>query len=167
MQIGRNVLVIGAGNTGIDCATIAKRLGADSVTIVYRRSEKEMSAYRHEYEFAKNEGIEFRFHATPSRVVVEDGKVTGLECGNFVLPGDQIVKAIGQVRPTLATLLGLNTQRGFIAVNADFETSLPGVYAGGDCVRAAGSCSTVMAVQDGKLAAAGMHKKLMEGSTNG
>jgi len=167
MQIGRNVLVIGAGNTGIDCATIAKRLGADSVTIVYRRSEKEMSAYRHEYEFAKNEGIEFRFHATPSRVVVEDGKVSGLECGHFVLPGDQIVKAIGQVRPTLATLLGLNTQRGFIAVNADFETSLPGVYAGGDCVRAAGNCSTVMAVQDGKLAAAGIHKKLTGVSTNG
>jgi glutamate synthase (NADPH/NADH) small chain len=167
MQIGRNVLVIGAGNTGIDCATIAKRLGAPSVTIVYRRSESEMSAYQHEYEFAKNEGIEFRFHATPSAVVVEDGKVTGLECGSFTLPADQIVKAIGQVRPSLATLLGLETKRGFIAVNTDFETSLPGVYAGGDCVRAAGNCSTVMAVQDGKLAAAGMHKKLTEVSHHG
>ncbi len=130
-----------------------------------------MSAYRHEYEFAKNEGIEFRFYATPSRVVVENGKVSGLECASIgskiVLPGDQIVKAIGQVRPALAALLGLNTKRGFIDVNADFETSLPGVYAGGDCVRAAGNCSTVMAVQDGKLAAAAMHKKLTEVSKNG
>jgi glutamate synthase (NADPH/NADH) small chain len=171
MQIGRNVLVIGAGNTGIDCATIAKRLGAPRVTIVYRRSEREMSAYRHEYEFAKNEGIEFRFHSTPVSVVAEADKVTGLECSTdgatVVLPADQIVKAIGQERPSVAALLGLRTKRGFIDVDADFRTSLPGVYAGGDCVRAAGNCSTVMAVEDGKLAAIGIHKKLTEAANNG
>ncbi len=171
MQIGKNVLVIGAGNTAIDCATIAKRLGASSVTIVYRRSESEISAYCHEYEFAKNEGIEFRFHTTPSSVTVDNNSVTGLQClsrgESVVLPADQIVKAIGQERPSLAALLGLQTRRGFIDVDADFETSLPGVYAGGDCVRASGNCSTVMAVQDGKLAALGIHKKLTEVSING
>ncbi len=168
MQIGRKVLVIGAGNTAIDCATIAKRLGAPEVTIVYRRSEAEMSAYRHEYEFAKNEGIEFRFYAKPSRVMQEGGSVTSLECistqntSQFRLPADQIVKAIGQQRPSLATQLGLATERGFIAVNKEFETSIAGLYAGGDCVRDSGSCSTVMAVEDGKLAALAMHRKLME-----
>lgn len=171
MQIGRNVLVIGAGNTGIDCATIAKRLGAPTVTIIYRRSESEMSAYRHEYEFAKNEGIEFRFHSTPISVVVEAGNVTGLECStngaSVVMPADQVVKAIGQERPSLAALLGLKTRRGFIDVDAGFQTSLPGVYAGGDCVRAAGNCSTVMAVEDGKLAAVEIHRKLMEAASNG
>jgi glutamate synthase (NADPH/NADH) small chain len=168
MQIGRNVLVIGAGNTAIDCATIARRLGAPNVTIVYRRSEAEMSAYRHEYEFAKNEGIEFRFYARPSRVLEQNGTVTGLECVStqdasvFVLAADQIVKAIGQQRPSLAAKLGLQTERGFIAVNTEFETSMAGVYAGGDCVRASGSCSTVMAVEDGKLAALAIHNKLVE-----
>ena len=162
MHIGRNVLVIGAGNTAIDCATIAKRLGAPNVTIVYRRSESEISAYRHEYEFAKNEGMEFKFHAQPVRVLHQNGAITGLECaGEMTIAGDQIVKAIGQQRPSLATKLSLKTNRGFIQVDADFQTSVPNVYAGGDCVRSTGSCSTVMAVEDGKLAALAIHNKLM------
>jgi glutamate synthase (NADPH/NADH) small chain len=80
-----------------------------------------------------------------------------------VLPTDQVVKAIGQQRPSLAGVLNLNTRRGFIEVDANFQTSLPGVYAGGDCVRATGNCSTVMAVEDGKLAAISIHNKLMGG----
>jgi dihydropyrimidine dehydrogenase (NAD+) subunit PreT len=180
MQIGRNVIVIGAGNTAIDCATIAKRLGAPSVTMVYRRSEQEMSAYCHEYEFAKNEGIEFRFRTQPLGVMAENGALTGLKCvsmqptpdrktppqpipgSDFILPADQVVKAIGQERPSLSALLHLRTRRGFIEVDQHFQTSLPGLYAGGDCIRATGNCSTVMAVEDGKLAALSIHKKLME-----
>jgi glutamate synthase (NADPH/NADH) small chain len=69
------------------------------------------------------------------------------------------VKAIGQVKPAL----GLATDNGFIKVSEDFETSIPGVFAGGDCVRAKGAASTVMAVQDGKLAAAAIHRRLMHG----
>ena len=80
MHVGRNVIVVGAGNTAIDCATIAKRLGAPSVTILYRRSEDEMSAYRHEYEFAKNEGIEFRFCTQPVKVLLDNDGVAGLQC---------------------------------------------------------------------------------------
>jgi glutamate synthase (NADPH/NADH) small chain len=76
---------------------------------------------------------------------------------NFVIPADQIVKAIGQQKPTIAALLGLNTERGLILVNESFETNVPGVYAGGDCIRVKGSASTVMAAQDGKLAAAAIH----------
>ncbi len=78
-------MVIGAGNTAIDCATVARRLGAERVTIVYRRTEKEMSAYRHEFEFAKAEGIEFRFLAQPTRVVATDTGVIGLECASVSL----------------------------------------------------------------------------------
>ncbi|WP_337867566.1 NAD(P)-dependent oxidoreductase [Meiothermus sp.] len=181
MKIGNNVIVIGAGNTAVDAATVAKRLGAERVTMVYRRTDREMTAYPHEYSFIKNEGVEFRFLTQPVEVVSEGGKVAGLRCvrmalgardasgrpspepvagSEFVLPCDQIVKAIGQEKPLVAKLLGLETEKGFIKVNDDFETSLPGVYAGGDCIRAKGSASTVMAVQDGKMAAFAIHRKL-------
>jgi dihydropyrimidine dehydrogenase (NAD+) subunit PreT len=168
MTVGRNVVVIGAGNTAIDCATVAKRLGASSVTMVYRRSEREVSAYRHEVDFIRREGVGFRFQAHPVRVIVEDGRVTGLGCAEspegveFVIPADQIVKAIGQEKPSLARMLGLAVHRGYIQVNADFETSIPGVFAGGDCIRSKNSASTVMAVQDGKLAAAAIHARLSQ-----
>jgi glutamate synthase (NADPH/NADH) small chain len=180
--VGRNVIVIGAGNTAVDCATIAKRLGAGRVTMVYRRTDREMTCYEHEYDFARKEGIEFRFLSQPSRVVLEDGKPTGLECrrvelgapdasgrpapiemkgSEFALAADQIVKAVGQEKPSLAVLLGLETKKGFIAVDDDFVTSIPGVYAIGDCIRAKGAASTVMAVEDGKLAALAIHAKLV------
>jgi glutamate synthase (NADPH/NADH) small chain len=77
------------------------------------------------------------------------------------LPADQIVKAIGQHKPSLASLLNLETENGFIHVNHDFETSVPGIFAGGDCIRSRGSASTVMAVQDGKLAARSIHQRLV------
>jgi len=181
LQVGRNVIVIGAGNTAIDCATIAIRLGAQRVTMVYRRTDREMTCYEHEYDFARKEGIEFRFLTQPVRVLTEAGEPVGLEClraelgaldasgrpsptllggSEFVLPADQIVKAIGQTKPSLAALLGLKTNRGFVAVDSNFETGLPGVYAIGDCVRSVGAASTVMAVQDGKLAAAAIHQQL-------
>ena len=80
--------------------------------------------------------------------------------GLFTIPADQIVKAIGQVKPTLASLWKLNTDKGFIQVNEAFETNVAGIYAGGDCIRARGAASTVMAVQDGKLAARAIQERL-------
>ena len=183
MSVGRNVLVIGAGNTAVDCATIARRLGSERVTMVYRRTDREMSCYGHEYDFARREGIEFRFLSQPSRVLLEGGVPVGLEClrvelgapdasgrpspqpvpgTEFVLAADQIVKAVGQEKPALATLLGLKTRKGFIAVDAGFQTSQPGVYAIGDCIRASGAASTVMAVEDGKLASAAIHQQFKQ-----
>jgi len=183
MTVGRNVLVIGAGNTAVDCATIARRLGAQQVTMVYRRTDREMTCYVHEYEFARNEGIEFRFLSQPSRVLVENGAVVGLEClrvelgspdasgrptpqplkgSEFILAADQIVKAVGQVRPSLASQLGLETRNGFIAVDDNYKSSVPGIYAIGDCIRSHGAASTVMGVQDGKLAAASIHQHLAQ-----
>jgi glutamate synthase (NADPH/NADH) small chain len=184
MHIGRHVAVIGAGNTAIDCATIAKRLGAERVTMVYRRSENEMTAYRHEYEFIKSEGVEFRFLSQPVRVLLCGGAVSGLKCvrmqlgepdgsgrpapkaiagSEFVIEADQVVKAVGQEKPAIAALLGLEAAGGNIRVNGDFETSAKGIYAGGDCIRTVGSASTVMGVQDGKLAARAIHQALADG----
>ena len=122
MTVGQNVVVIGAGNTAIDCATVARRLGASTVTMVYRRSEREMSAYPHEYDFIRKEGVEFRFLTQPVRVIVEDGRVTGLVRAfatearvywnprggpEFIIAADQVVKAVGQEKPSLARTLGL------------------------------------------------------------
>src|SRR5260370_33596586 len=70
----------------------------------------------------------------------------------FLLPADQVVKAIGQQKPSLAAQLKLKTEKGFIQVSESFESSLPGIYAGGDCIRSRGAASTVMAAPNGKLA---------------
>ena len=80
----------------------------------------------------------------------------------FVLPADQVVKAIGQEKPSLARRLGIAMENRKIKVNTEFETNLTGLFAGGDSIRSRGACSTVMAVQDGKLAATAIHHKLMK-----
>jgi dihydropyrimidine dehydrogenase (NAD+) subunit PreT len=181
MAVGRNVAIIGAGNTAIDCATVARRLGAEKVTMIYRRSEREMTAYAHEYEFVRKEGVEFRFLTQPVSVEIHRGAVTGLRAvrmelgpedasarrtpsvvpgSEFVIAADQIVKAVGQEKPALATQLGLTVEKGYIQVDSSFETNLAGVFAGGDCIRAKNVASTVMAVQDGKLAARAIEERL-------
>lgn len=186
IKYGHRVCVIGAGNTGIDCATIARRLGAERVTIVYRRSEAEMPAYHFEYQFALGEGVSFMFLTQPVEVMKKDGKVDGLKCvrmdlgepdqsgrrrpvevpgSEFVLPCDMVVKAIGQKKHSdmlqKLTEFGIGDIKGYIAVDdVTRQTTHPKIFAGGDCIRSKGEASTVMAVQDGKLAAAGIHKNL-------
>ena len=79
--VGKKMVVIGAGNTAIDAATCSVRLGAEQVGIIYRRTQKEMTAYDFEYEFAKQEGVGFHWLTNPSRIIVdENGQVTGIEC---------------------------------------------------------------------------------------
>ncbi len=115
-MIGLNVVVIGAGNTAIDVATAARRLGAESVTIVYRRSEALIPAFAYEYELAKADGVRFEWCAQPIRILSRGGSVTGVEFvrtkldsegsrsgqvefvpgSNFFLPADMVVKALGQ-----------------------------------------------------------------------
>ncbi|MEX2535199.1 MAG: NAD(P)-dependent oxidoreductase [Trueperaceae bacterium] len=182
LPIGKNVVVIGAGNTAIDAATIAKRLGAERVTIVYRRGEKQMPAYEFEYSFIKNEGVEFRFLTQPVEVLGEGGRVTGLSClemqlsapgadgrqqpipiagSEFVLECDQVIKAIGQEKPTgLIEAFELEADKGYIAVDEALRTIHPQVFAGGDAARAKGLAMTVTASQDGKNAASSIHQWL-------
>jgi dihydropyrimidine dehydrogenase (NAD+) subunit PreT len=180
-EVGKQVLVIGAGNTAIDVATAARRLGAEQVTIAYRRSEDAMPAFAYEYELAKADGIRFEWFAQPVRVVGTNGRAEGVEFirtelddpasrtskvkpvpgSNFVLPADMIVKALGQepLLDLLKALPGLKIDRGQVVVDrATGATSIPKLYAGGDCIRGGGEI--VDAVQDGKVAASGIHAAL-------
>lgn len=183
LPIGRRVVVIGGGNTAIDIAVQAKRLGAEDVTIVYRRGPTHMSATGHEQAFAQTNGVRIKHWASPRRLLARGHHVAavefeytrmegrGLGTGGltgtgelFALEADMVFKAIGQIM--LHDPLSedgrvlLELERGRIRVDSEHATSLPGVYAGGDCV-ATGHDLTVQAVEDGKRAAAAMHRYLM------
>ncbi|HEX4275019.1 MAG TPA: NAD(P)-dependent oxidoreductase [Bryobacteraceae bacterium] len=182
LEVGENVVVIGAGNTAIDCATVAKRCGAKHVTMVYRRTENEMTAYPHEYEFVKREGVEFAFLTQPIAVLSKGLECIRMELGapdstgrpapsplfgsKFLIEADQVIKAIGQEKPSIAAQLGLATDRGYIKIDSSLQTSRQAIYAGGDCIRVKGSASTVMAAQDGKQAAACIHTRLTQEKPN-
>jgi glutamate synthase (NADPH/NADH) small chain len=164
VRVGRHVVVIGGGNTAIDAAVQAKYLGATTVTIVYRRSKAQMSATTWEQEFASRSGVVFQYWSTPvafagtSAVTAVRLASTGLREGQLVaseetctLPADMVLVAIGQTLDE-RLLGGLQISRGKITVDESYRTSLPGVYAGGDCIRS-GEDLTVQAVEDGKRAA--------------
>ena len=163
---GKRVVVIGAGNTAIDAANAARRLGADEVIMLYRRTDQHMSAFSFEYEHAKRERVEFRWMARPLRIIAENDAVAGIECirvtpsleavagSEYVIPCDMVIPAIGQTRSLeiLSRVEGIRTDRGVIAV--DRETGRTGnakFYAGGDIVN--GGREVVDAVADGKRAA--------------
>jgi glutamate synthase (NADPH/NADH) small chain len=168
VPVGRNVVVIGGGMTAIDAATQAKLLGAETVTIVYRRGPEAMGASEYERSVAQTRGVLIRHALMPVEAgvgadgavssltfeytTIRDGKLVGT--GEMAtLPCDQVLVAIGQ--SLLADDLagsGLAMAKGRIAVDAARATSLPGVFAGGDCV-AGGEDLTVVAVEDGKVAA--------------
>jgi dihydropyrimidine dehydrogenase (NAD+) subunit PreT len=158
-QVPPRVMVIGAGNTAIDAAIAAVRLGASEVHIVYRRGPEQMSAFDFEYEHARLEGVNFLWHAQPrtilGREAVEEVELTRVqEGGEFKLPVDLLVLAIGQ--GSLATLTEpLQTERGRILIDrATGQTSNPKVFAGGDCTN--GGREVVDAVADGKRAGIGI-----------
>jgi len=148
--------VIGGGNTAIDAATQARILGAD-VTILYRRGEAAMSATVKERQWAQVHGVAIRFYATPLRIEAADGALCVVtETERYA--ADTVLKAVGQ---RFGGLEGPVVEGGRIKVDGDYATSLPGVFAGGDCV--AGMDLTVRAVRDGKLAARGIHAYLEVG----
>ena len=181
-MVGQRVAVIGGGNTAMDAARTAVRLGAEKVTVVYRRSRSEMPAMPWEVEEAGDEGIEFLYLAAPVRIVGENGRVRGIECvrmqlgepdasgrrrpepvpgSEFFLPVDTVIAAIGQ-RPDLSCLDGcaLETRWGNISVDPEtFQTSMPGVFAGGDCVT--GAATAVEAIGAGRRAALAIHRYLL------
>ncbi len=172
LPVGRQVVVIGGGMTAIDVAVQAKLLGAEAVTLVYRRGPAEMNASRYEQELAQTKGVLIRHWARPVRLVGDDGAVkaalferTRLEAGQLVgsdetfeLPADMVFKAVGQ-RFAAPALDGVALAQGRIAVDGERRTSLAGVWAGGDCV-AGGQDLTVVAVEDGKRAAMSIHHQL-------
>ncbi len=178
LAVGRRVVVIGGGNTAIDIAIQTKRLGAEDVTLVYRRGPAQMGATDHEQHLAQVEGVRIKHWVAPVKLIGWRGKVKEIElaytrlddAGKLVLTearttllADMVFKAIGQqlVKDPLDDNARepLAIRGGKLVVNDERETSLPGVYAGGDCT-ATGSDLTVRAVEDGKLAAIAIDKRL-------
>lgn len=170
LPVGRNVVVIGGGMTAVDAAVQSKLLGAEQVTIAYRRGREAMSASRYEQDLAASHGVKLMFNVMPKAVhgngsaaeieleytATEGGKLTGT--GETVrLKADQVFRAIGQ---TLSTDAGLEIQDRKIAVSGPGRTSREGIWAGGDCATG-GDDLTVTAVAEGRDAAMDIHAKLM------
>ncbi|RBW71001.1 NAD(P)-dependent oxidoreductase [Bacillus taeanensis] len=185
--IGKNVAVIGAGNTAIDAATCAKRLGADCVQIFYRRTEKEMTAYEFEYEFAKQDGIEFRWLSSPTKIIGKNGSVTALELikmkleeqgqndrpkpvpiegSSYPVEVDYVIKAISQTRFTsIIDALNLEHENGVVLVNnKTMQTSNPKVFAAGDVIFGGGQTEAMVvdAAEQGKVAAYKIHENFTQ-----
>lgn len=176
LPVPKRAIVIGAGNTAIDIAVQARRLGAEEVTIVYRRGTAEMSATWHEQEIARLNQVRILTWAKPEQVLLDaDGKLAGMRFEKteqrdgklqgsgkyFELATDAVFKAIGQCMDD--TGAELHKQGDKIEVDAHFRTSAKRVYAGGDCI-APDQDLTVQAVQHGKLAALAMHADLQNSS---
>ena len=188
IKIGKRVAVVGGGNVAMDAARTAKRLGAEEVYIVYRRSEAELPARAEEVHHAKEEGIIFRLLRNPVKILGKDGWVTGMECvemelgepdesgrrrpvvkkgSNFGFPVETVVVAIGGTPNPLIrqTTPGLETQKwgGIIVDKATMKTSKDGVYAGGDIVT--GAATVILAMGAGKKAARAIHEALQKKAT--
>ncbi|AST91040.1 MULTISPECIES: NAD(P)-dependent oxidoreductase [Sutcliffiella] len=185
--LGKRVVVIGAGNTAIDGATCSIRLGAENVKILYRRTLEEMTAYDFEYEFAKQDGVEFRWLTAPKRIIGDDqGRVKAIECikmelgepgedgrrrpvpmkgSEFILEVDAVIKAIGQTRYTdLIEQFGLEHDGGVVKINQEtLQTSNKKVFACGDVIfgKGQGEAMVVSAAQQGKDAAYSLHKAMV------
>lgn len=178
LPVGRRVVVIGGGNTAIDIAIQSKRLGAEDVTIAYRRGPSQMGATDHEQHLAQIEGVRIRHWVATTRLIGWKGRVKEIElaytrldeAGKLVLTearttllADTVFKAIGQTLvadPFNADAREpLAVKNGKLVVNDERETSLAGVYAGGDCT-ATGTDLTVRAVEDGKRAAIAIDRRL-------
>lgn len=183
IPMGRNVVVVGGGNTAMDSVRTALRLGAETATIVYRRSEEEMPARIEEVHHAKEEGVRFlTLHNPIEYIADEKGRVKQVRLQRMELgepdssgrrspipvPGaidtletDLVIVSIGvspnPIVPQSVEGLELG-RKGTIAVNEDMQTNIPTLFAGGDIVR--GGATVILAMGDGKRAAAAMHQRL-------
>ncbi|MEM8956749.1 MAG: FAD-dependent oxidoreductase, partial [Pseudomonadota bacterium] len=171
IPVGRNVVVIGGGMTAVDAAVQAKLLGAETVTLVYRRGREQMGASGHEQLHAVSKGVRIVTGAIPLRIlghsrveevefahaVEENGEQRAGE-ETFRFPADQVFKAIGQRLDDAPG--GLALQGGKIAVTGPGRTSMEGVWSGGDCATG-GEDLTVTAVAEGRDASEDIHASLM------
>lgn len=178
-SVPNKVVVIGAGNTAIDAANAAKRLGAEEVHIVYRREEQHISAFNFEYEHARLEGVNFIWNAQPVALHVkgdsfvgvelarvqldENGDLVAIPNSNFQIECDLLIPAIGQspLLELLSMFHGVELDNGRVVIErATGRTTNPKYFAGGDCVN--GGREVVDAVADGKRAAIGIAQVLMQ-----
>jgi len=180
LMVGKNIIVIGGGMTAIDIAVQSKLLGAEQVTIAYRRSKKIMAASEYEQALAKKHDVQIQYNLSPKLLITDDSHVTAMEFDvmkskndgslkasgeNITLKADVVFKAIGQklVTEGLTENNNLEIEKGRIVVDEHRKTSLTKVWAGGDCVLD-GDNLTVSAVQDGKLAAISINETLTQGA---
>jgi heterodisulfide reductase subunit A len=185
VPLGKKVVIIGGGNVAIDCARTSVRLGAESVTILYRRTRSEMPASAWEIEEAEHEGVKLHFLAAPTRLVGEEGRLTALEFIRMELGApddsgrrrpvpvagsettmavDTVIPAIGQTSDdAMLKQFDLAVNRwGMIETDPEtLATSRANVFAGGDC--AVGAASFVVAVAQGRKAASSIHHQLAHG----
>lgn len=183
IKVGKSVAVIGGGNVAMDAARTAKRLGAENVYIIYRRSENELPARKEEVHHAKEEEIIFKLLNNPTKIIGENGNVTGINCikmelgepdasgrrrptpvenSDFLIDVETVIVAIGQTPNPLIrqTTEGLDTQSwgGIIVEEETMETSKQNVYAGGDAVT--GAATVILAMGAGKKAAEAIDEKI-------
>ncbi len=170
--VGEKVVVIGGGNTAMDAASEAARMGAKEVSLVYRRAKNEKGAYEFEYDLAKNAGVKGIFNATPV-AITGNGSVTGVQFrktqsvdgrlsevpdSDFVVECDMVIKATGQSKKEeLFQTIGiaLDAKKRIVVDAATFQTKTPQYFAGGDAIN--GGAEVVNAAYDGKMAAQGIH----------
>ncbi len=179
--VGKRTIVVGGGNSAMDAARWARRMGSETI-VLFRRGRAEMRARIEEIDHAEHEGVKFEFLAAPVRVIGdENGRVAELECirmelgapdssgrpspvpipgSEYRVPVDTVVAAIGQSpNPTLQRATPeLITKRGKIVIDDKGETSIPNLFAGGDVVR--GGSTVILAMKDGRVAAEAIHKAL-------
>jgi glutamate synthase (NADPH/NADH) small chain len=184
IKVGKEVAVIGGGNTAMDAVRTSLRLGAKRAYLIYRRSRKEMPAREEEIHHAEQEGVEFVLLTNPTRIIGdENGWVKGIECqkmelgepdasgrrkpvpiegSEYIIPVQTVIEAIGQKpNPIIqATTPGLSvSNRGTVVVNEIQLTSREGIFAGGDLAR--GGATVILAMRDGKIAAENIHTYLL------
>ena len=172
LEVAPRVVVVGAGNTAIDAACAAKRLGAETVTILYRRQRENISAFQSEYDHAVREGVTFRWETLP-KSFTQTARGIDLACvavsqdasgipvpvpgSEFTIECDVVIPAIGQspLLELLSQARGVTIERGRVVIDrASGQTTNPKFFAGGDCVN--GGREVVDAVADGKRAALGI-----------
>ena len=180
LMVGKNIVVVGGGMTAIDIAVQSKLLGAEQVTIAYRRGKNAMAASEYEQALAKKHDVQIQYNLSPKQLISSNSNVSAIEFdvmksksdGTMKASGesttfkaDVVFKAIGQklVTEGLSSNNSLELQKGRIVVDENRKTSLTKVWAGGDCILD-GDNLTVSAVQDGKLAAISINETLTQGA---
>ena len=174
LDVPESVIVIGGGNTAIDAGSEASRMGAENVTIVYRRSKEEMGAYDFEYDYAKLAGAKGLFNTSPIEILGDgevtgvrfikthnvDGKLQAISGSEFDMQCDLVIKATGQAKHAnflnMIDGLQIDKRRKIVVNNNNFQTTNPKYFAGGDAVN--GGAEVVNAAYEGKKAAQGIHE---------
>ncbi len=177
-EVGKQVVVLGGGNTAMDAASEAARMGADQVTLAYRRDQAAMGAYYFEFDLAKKAGVTGLFNVSPIAILGDDkvegvqfirtenkdGKLQTIEGSEFTIPCDMVLLATGQEKQKsfLSQIEGLALDaKGRIQVNiSNYQTGNPQFFAGGDCVN--GGAEVVNAAYEGKMAAKGINQYLTQ-----